>query len=160
MFVLVLLVFFSISSYIKLCRPLYLVACITFLFLEVGFITEFQQARESIAFPLVHRIKQKPTTKDINTLLEFSFSMFAKGNVEATKEARFARLVAGREAQNTANTVQERLEYADLYQTATFLLAPYDVDCFWIALEWGRPYEKAFYLPRRKIGRASCRERV
>jgi len=116
----------------------------------VGFITEFQQARESIAFPLVHRIKQKPTTKDLNILLEFSFSMFSKGNVEATKEARFARLVAGREAQNTANTVQERLEYADLYQTATFLLAPYDVDCFWIALEWGRPYEKAFYLPRRK----------
>lgn len=95
-------------------------------------------------------LSKSPNVKNLTTLYEYSAALISQGSLGATKnEAIFGRLIADREMRNNSNTMVQRQGYANLYRSFTFLLAPYNVDCYWIALEWGRPYEKAFYLPRR-----------
>lgn len=52
--------------------------------------------------------------------------------------------------EDQSKSFDARMKYLDIYRKSVFFSAPEDFDSFWIALEWGRPYEKAFYLPRRK----------
>ena len=53
--------------------------------------------------------------------------------------------IAAREAKR-----QNSLEFYDLYKKTLLVAAPHRLDAYLLYLEFNRPVEKKFYLPRRK----------
>ena len=48
-------------------------------------------------------------------------------------------------------TEQKSLRMFELNKRSLLFDAPYDFDCFLRYIEWNRPNDKRFYLPRRKV---------
>lgn len=101
---------------------------------------------------LIEQLDNRLTVSRLDGLFECCRLMDADGDKKAAHRLNIdtVRRFAARGKEDQSKSFDARMKYLEIYRKSVFFSAPEDVDSFWIALEWGREYKKAFYLPRRK----------
>lgn len=96
-------------------------------------------------------IDKEPTFNAVEDLFEMLRIYEAEDSKQSHQWSRGLRSVTGQQIKNTDNSVSVNERFYDLHKRSLLFDALVDFDAYLQHIEWDRPPEKKFYLPRRKV---------